>query len=131
MAYLRWSGSDWYVFAHTNGGLAVYFCGEEDLPIYSTEQIKAFLAGEDHLDLIPGWRRASVVSRQELLWTMRDYLADENGENMYLIGDEEMKPTLRVQMREWREKDKDRDTPYAEPAQEASKALHETTKGNG
>lgn len=131
MSYLRWSGSDWYVFAHTNGGLAVWFCGEDDLPVYENEEIKDFLSGERHLDTIPGWRRASIVSRQELLWTMRDYIADENGENMYLIGDEEMEPTLRVRMREWRDKDRDHDTPYAPTQQKASKALAETTKGNG
>jgi hypothetical protein len=36
MAYLRWSFSDWYVYANIDGGLSVWsrFAPPEELPAY-------------------------------------------------------------------------------------------------
>lgn len=109
MAYLRWSGSDWYVFAHTDGGLAVWCVGAEDgqLPRYSNREVVDLLAGRTRLETIPGWRRCSSVSRAELLWTLREFIADECGENMDQIGDDPSEPTLRVRLRESIQKDRD------------------------
>ena len=111
MAYLRWSGSDWYVFAHVEGGLAVWCCrmpdGIDALPRYSIEEVRALLSGEARLDGIPGWRQCSSVSRSELLWAMREYIGDETGENINSISDEPDDKSLRLNLREYSEKDRD------------------------
>ncbi len=120
MAYLRWSGSDWYVFAHVDGGLAVWSCfaheeDEDRLPTYPVTTIREFLTADRQLDEIPGWRRASYLSRMELVFAMREFLGDERGEDVGQIGDGPNEPSLRVKLRESIEDDRDHDAWKAEP----------------
>ena len=77
MAYLRWSGSDWYVYAHHGGGLMIHYAGQDGSTHLNDMEVRALLTGEQPLANIGGWKRAAVCSRQELLWTLREYLADE------------------------------------------------------
>lgn len=90
MAYLRWSFSDWYVYASVGGGLSITpreSLVDDDHGEYQDgfrdSEVRDLLSGQRLMQTIPGWRRASTESKRELLWALREYLADENGENLY------------------------------------------------
>ncbi len=100
MAYLRWSDSLWYVFAHVQGGLAVWparsICrtwqadpdaggtgcwadipADQTTPVYDWDEIEAFVAGRRSLDDIPGFEFAPQAARDELVLTLVQALIDE------------------------------------------------------
>jgi len=90
MAYLRWNGSDWYVFAHASeGGLAVWtrFGPRPDLgdaaedrgrtPVYQLNEVEDFVTGKRPMGQIPGWLQTSLGERERLLLAMHEYLVEE------------------------------------------------------
>lgn len=91
MAYLRWNGSDWYVFAHASeDGLAIWTRfgerpdlgdsaeGRERTPVYPAGQVEDFLIGVTPMSEIPGWLQTSQGERERLILAMHEYLVEEN-----------------------------------------------------
>ena len=108
MAYLRWSGSDWYVYASCNGRLQVISRFADESSNYDIETVKAFLSGDRVLADIPGWRETARSERRELLWAMREYVAAEgNGEDIESIGHNPLDPNLRKILRDSIPNDRD------------------------
>ena len=88
MAYLRWGHSDWYVYESEQGlevAPSARLLGEGDdrSACYSVCQVQDLLSGRSELRVIPGWRLSSTVSKQELFWVLREYVAESIGEDMY------------------------------------------------
>ncbi len=85
MSYLRWSFSDWYVFAHTGGGLAVWSRFSSDQPTYTNGDIVDLLTAVTPMSTIPGWGMTSMSERLALILAMREFLAEEADEEVPAI----------------------------------------------
>ncbi len=88
MSYLRCSYSDWYVY-RGDVGLCIILkdalLHSEDKGTYSClslSEVKNVLSGETKLETIIGWGETSIISRRELLWALREYVAMEEGEDL-------------------------------------------------
>lgn len=86
MSYLRWSFSSWYVFAHCNGGLAVWSVHDDSdeprLPCYTNEEVADFLTAKRPMSDIPGWVMTPASEKDLLLIAMREFLAEEAEEEV-------------------------------------------------